>query len=1035
MRAICSENQLIFDETGILANNEIPNAFRFIFWDALLIGFKSKKVYCILGVKEIVMNAQKINATKNNSKTKTKPFFDSTTIFPKLTINSPNDQYEQQADAMAEKVMRMENSSLTEGNEEENNLQTKPLHVIQKMDREEEGIQRQCAPCDEEKVMQKQTKEGSNELIARPLMRKTKNEGYEASPELSNQLNHSKGGGSPLSGQILTSMNQAFGADFSNVRIHQGGAATKMSQGIQAKAFTHDSDIYFNQGQFNPNSRSGKHLLAHELTHVVQQGGDHSLTSNSIQRNSPGTTANQTICQGIQDILAAQERRMAEQRSQSLLVFSPPSHDAYKKLVPLCLAIEQKRINEIPDLVDEFIGANWTPLDVLNETLLYELGVRLREMGLNGQNDRLREHYEERQSIRGGRQRRTVRFFRRLVEYAISQSQGVANDQLGPALNFLIDSFIPIRDTFASINPDQLRFTRRDALVLRPGINIWDFHDGLLAEIRNLFRGIQVTIQTMMELAISELESGGESETLNNLNEILQNNLRPALQPTDDKKNIAGIRIDITQTTMRGTGRGTVKDAFLQGRQGRDRNLPVNTYDPRQTYMQELQTSLMGLYERRIKQIQALGRIYGQIEVMKRERPFTDGFSQLQDARHNASTLRNMEGNLRLHNNEDWRRFVLQKYRDAVAPPPGTMRLRQSPAEAFHAIVDLLFTYLSAFTVHARFTNVYDIGDNYLNRNFPRALTGQLVHDCGVYALRVAYILSLVRIELGLRFRFVRLPAHLGLVIDGDNIPTIIVHNNHFNEIKRENWEELQENWKDQDSADSKTDDQFVGEMAAAIFIIGPLDMPFKISDVPVVNDQTRRAQNALWRYYQREATKPIFGPGSQNRNDPNYLFHQRYLAIIKRQVEMHNELLVPFWNEVAPTTWQNFMKKVEERKQGQEIERGILSELLTAHRTEYQEAVGPLKARWNSIKAEESLISDRLRNNPNLHRSGISISDGLRAASLWVYQWENYGNRLDNQISQFSQQPEGKTQVTDIQDLLKPPFIPIEENWISFID
>ncbi len=187
------------------------------------------------------------------------PFFAPSVIQPKLTINEPGDQYEQEADAMADRVMRM--STTPAGNEA--GIQAQPLHVS--------GIQRKCTACEQEDKLQRQKME-EEPIQAYPLMRKVEGGGYMASSQLTSQLNHSKGGGSPLPGATLASMNQAFGADFSQVRIHTGSQAAEMSQGIQAKAFTHGSDIYFNRGQYSPDSPEGKRLLGHELTHVVQQG-------------------------------------------------------------------------------------------------------------------------------------------------------------------------------------------------------------------------------------------------------------------------------------------------------------------------------------------------------------------------------------------------------------------------------------------------------------------------------------------------------------------------------------------------------------------------------------------------------------------------------------------------------------------------------------------------------------------------------------------------------------------------------------------
>ncbi|GGF03361.1 DUF4157 domain-containing protein [Flavobacterium limi] len=89
---------------------------------------------------------------------------------------------------------------------------------------------------------------------------------------LESNLNSSKGGGSPLSGKVKAEMESGIGADFSNVRIHNDSNAVKMNQQLGAQAFATGNNIYFNEGKYNPNSQSGKHLLAHELTHTVQQG-------------------------------------------------------------------------------------------------------------------------------------------------------------------------------------------------------------------------------------------------------------------------------------------------------------------------------------------------------------------------------------------------------------------------------------------------------------------------------------------------------------------------------------------------------------------------------------------------------------------------------------------------------------------------------------------------------------------------------------------------------------------------------------------
>lgn len=90
---------------------------------------------------------------------------------------------------------------------------------------------------------------------------------------IESRLQSSKGSGKPLPSGTREHMEQSIGSDFSGVRVHTGGDAAEMNGDLQAQAFTHGKDIYFNSGKYDPASKDGQHLLAHELTHVVQQGG------------------------------------------------------------------------------------------------------------------------------------------------------------------------------------------------------------------------------------------------------------------------------------------------------------------------------------------------------------------------------------------------------------------------------------------------------------------------------------------------------------------------------------------------------------------------------------------------------------------------------------------------------------------------------------------------------------------------------------------------------------------------------------------
>ena len=168
-------------------------------------------------------------------------------VQPKLAINTPGDKYEQEADAMADRVMRMSSHEVV-----------KPVTGLIGI-----SLQRKCAHCEEEEKRRK------------PVMRKTESGygGMLASSSLVSSLNASKGGGSSLPQGTRNFMENAFGADFSGVRVHADKRASELSREINAKGFTHGRDIYFQNGQYAPDTFLGKTLLAHELTHTLQQSG------------------------------------------------------------------------------------------------------------------------------------------------------------------------------------------------------------------------------------------------------------------------------------------------------------------------------------------------------------------------------------------------------------------------------------------------------------------------------------------------------------------------------------------------------------------------------------------------------------------------------------------------------------------------------------------------------------------------------------------------------------------------------------------
>jgi hypothetical protein len=97
-------------------------------------------------------------------------------------------------------------------------------------------------------------------------------EGGAIDPAVAQRITARQGRGAPLPEPTRASFEQAFGADLSAVRIHTGGEADQLNRSLNARAFPAGSDIFFSAGAYAPGSTEGRRVLAHELTHTVQQG-------------------------------------------------------------------------------------------------------------------------------------------------------------------------------------------------------------------------------------------------------------------------------------------------------------------------------------------------------------------------------------------------------------------------------------------------------------------------------------------------------------------------------------------------------------------------------------------------------------------------------------------------------------------------------------------------------------------------------------------------------------------------------------------
>ena len=213
----------------------------------------------------------------------------------KLVVGSTGDPLEQEADQVAAAVMRSfrdaasttpkfpgSNHRQTAGDGELGSDAETPVRRVQRGALANAHIPDSFAPHGEAPVGR----------VHRSAIGQIGMAGGALDADTEQRIQRARGGGSALPADLSASMGNAMGADFSGVRVHADQQADQLSQRIQARAFTTGSDVFFRQGEYRPTDRGGQELLAHELTHVVQQGGATEVgpTRRSYDPNNSGET-------------------------------------------------------------------------------------------------------------------------------------------------------------------------------------------------------------------------------------------------------------------------------------------------------------------------------------------------------------------------------------------------------------------------------------------------------------------------------------------------------------------------------------------------------------------------------------------------------------------------------------------------------------------------------------------------------------------------------------------------------------------------
>jgi hypothetical protein len=237
--------------------------------------------------------------------------FFSPSVQAKLTVSQPDDPYEKEADHVAESVMSMPETVAPSAKKDEQEK------VQLKEEEQHEEIVQPKLQAPQITALQRKEDDATIQPKLSAVIQRSEDSNYEtvsadagcdstvqckanniniqrsgrAPPQstgnFESNLSNSNGSGSALPDSTRSFMESRFNANFGDVRIHTGSTAETLSRDINAQAFTHGNNIYFNSGKYSPHTSSGGQLLAHELTHTIQQGAVKTNSGNNTVARKP----------------------------------------------------------------------------------------------------------------------------------------------------------------------------------------------------------------------------------------------------------------------------------------------------------------------------------------------------------------------------------------------------------------------------------------------------------------------------------------------------------------------------------------------------------------------------------------------------------------------------------------------------------------------------------------------------------------------------------------------------------------------------
>lgn len=864
----------------------------------------------------------------------------------KLTIGANNDSLEQDADRVAEQVLAAPTHSAVSG---------APLHIQRYAGQASGPMETAVTRVD-------------------PVL------GRSGSSREPNRFMKSQIHSRPIE-RLLGSPGERLGTG--DVRIHTDTAAAESAQSMRARAYAYGQDIVFNRGEFDPSNPGGRSLLDHELAHTMSQSSPERYHL-AFQKQA---TAPAKFFKEVEDAVINLQNRVGAVDDLRYL----------RDLLALSEAVEAQNKADVKQLTAKVVGVSSTSSDVpvaRSEEFVNELVTRTFLMGLDAEADRLRTFFHALANVPGRRHSTDTKFgsdqnlWRKLTARTIDQAKFGSATEAATSIDRLLNTFRILcveakRIDFKEVRNDRKHiYSSGDEYQNRGSNTLGGYFNSLIAQLGELTVPIFHGVETMMEAAITDLEADKGIASLSAAKAVIDTKIQPAYNLIIGDDNLLDIVVDATRSTF-GPHEGKHLDYFDSSKAGEKRSVTINYFDKNQT---------IGLYEK----TNPVGYI---ILSRKKEIAFLEKFYVSANRAAMGATP------LKLESVDDWRNFLHAKVLEL-------QKAGKSNDEVLLTIIKFLSDYLETFTTSTPF-NIEDVikqdSENYNKRQFPRTIAGQLIEDCGVYALRTVYMLSLVKFDLKLRIRFIYLPVHVGLIITGDGLPTLIAHNNKIYPIDATTLAKERKDWAIKDPTKPTTDEQFIGEVAGSYFTPG-VDVPFRLEEAPVIPKNDPQEKEKLQKYYESTLKRDVLADAPKAGITQ---FHLEYLRLNDEAKKNHNSVIVPTWNNDAHKAWEQHRDKLfAELAKAREGKPNKYDAESKAYLVDLDTVFKPVELANARVDKSRQDVSTILGAHPEL--TGPTASRGYGSRVSFTFFWQD----------QLSAHKTAVADQTNIKDPAKPATI-----------